>query len=98
MSLPVAAGEVVCVAGPSGSGKTALCHLAAGLRDAGRGTVTVDGTPAAEVGDWAMVAVVPSSTACSPGSSVEQNVALPAHARPAGRPDGGAAAARRAST
>lgn len=90
VSLSVAAGEVVCVAGPSGSGKTALCHLAAGLEEPDAGSVTIGGRPAAEVGDWAQVAVAPQQHGLLAELSVEHNVALPALRTPGGW-DGGAA-------
>ena len=95
VTLSVAAGEVVCVAGPSGSGKTALCHLVAGLETPDAGTVTVAGTPAAEVGDWAQVAVAPQQHGLLAELSVEQNVALPALRSPGGW-DGRRSPARRA--
>ena len=84
VSMTVDAGEVVCVAGPSGSGKTALCHLVAGFEKPDSGTVTVAGTPAAEVGDWSMVAVVPQQHGLLAELSVEQNVLLPAMRAAAG--------------
>ena len=90
VSMTVEAGEVVCVAGPSGSGKTALCHLVAGFEKPDSGMVTVAGTPAAEVGDWSTVAVVPQQHGLLAELSVEQNVLLPAKRASAGT-DGSAA-------
>jgi ABC-type lipoprotein export system ATPase subunit len=78
VSLTVAGSEVVCVAGPSGSGKTALCHLVAGLETPDSGSVTVAGTPSADVRDWAVVAVAPQQHGLLAELSVTQNVRLPA--------------------
>lgn len=54
MSLSIAAGEFVCVVGPSGCGKSTLMMLVAGLRDATKGSILLDGTevsgPQTEVG------------------------------------------------
>jgi ABC-type lipoprotein export system ATPase subunit len=84
VSVTVDTGEVVCVAGPSGSGKTALCHLVAGFEKPDNGTVRVAGTPAAEVGDWSVVAVVPQQHGLLAELTVEQNVLLPAMRASAG--------------
>jgi putative ABC transport system ATP-binding protein len=43
VSMTVAAGEFVALYGPSGSGKTTLLELIAGLKDADRGAVIVNG-------------------------------------------------------
>ena len=79
VSLVVAPGEFVALAGPSGSGKSTLCHLAAGLERPERGEVSVAGRPAAEIADWAVVAVVPQQHGLLAGLSVEDNVCLPAY-------------------
>jgi ABC-type lipoprotein export system ATPase subunit len=79
VSLEVAPGELVALAGPSGSGKTTVCHLAAGFESPERGAVLVDGRPAADVEDWAVVAVVPQQHGLLAGLSVQDNICLPAH-------------------
>ena len=79
VSLAVAPGELVALAGPSGSGKTTVCHLAAGFETPEQGAVTLDGRSAAEIADWAVVAVVPQQHGLLAELTVEQNVALPAY-------------------
>jgi len=79
VSLAVAPGELVALAGPSGSGKTTVCHLAAAFESPERGTVCVDGRPAADVEDWSLVAVVPQQHGLLAGLSVQDNICLPAH-------------------
>lgn len=44
MNLSVAQGEVVCLLGPSGCGKTTALRIAAGLEQAEKGRVLLDGT------------------------------------------------------
>ncbi len=56
-----------------------MCHLAAGFETPERGAVRVDGRPAAEIADWAVVAVVPQQHGLLAGLTVEDNVCLPAH-------------------
>lgn len=79
ISLAVAPGELVALAGPSGSGKSTVCHLAAGIEAPERGTVTLDGRPAAEIADWALIAAVPQQHGLLAGLTVRDNVCLPAH-------------------
>ncbi len=79
VSLTGNEGELVCLSGPSGSGKSSLCHLVAGLESPDTGTVNVLGTPAADVRDWALVAVVPQQHGLLAELTVEQNVSLPAY-------------------
>lgn len=79
VSLGVEPGELVALAGPSGSGKTTVCHLAAGFESPERGSVLVDGRPAAGIEDWSVVAVVPQQHGLLAGLSVQDNICLPAH-------------------
>nr|WP_315463377.1 ATP-binding cassette domain-containing protein [uncultured Rhodoferax sp.] len=50
LNLAVAAGEMLSIVGGSGSGKTVLLRQMLGLETPARGTVTVQGRPAAELG------------------------------------------------
>ena len=79
VSFRVEPGELVALAGPSGSGKTTVCHLAAGIEHPDRGTVTLDGTPTADLADWATIAFVPQQHGLLVGLTVADNVCLPAH-------------------
>jgi ABC-type lipoprotein export system ATPase subunit len=81
VSLDVAPGEVVALAGRSGSGKSTLCHLVAGLEPPTRGTVSVGGTRATDVDDWAVVSLLPQRVGLVPELSVAENVLLPAWLR-----------------
>lgn len=74
--------EVVALAGRSGSGKSTLCHLVAGLGTPTSGTLTVDGTPADRVQDWAAVALLPQRLALVEEMTVEENIRLPTRLRP----------------
>lgn len=81
--------EVVALAGRSGSGKSTLCHLVAGLGSPTSGTVTVDGTPADRVQNWAAVSLLPQRLALVEEMTVEENVRLPLRLHPdrSERPD-----------
>jgi NitT/TauT family transport system ATP-binding protein len=45
ISLDVQEGEFICLVGPSGCGKSTLLNIAAGLEEADRGRVLLDGKP-----------------------------------------------------
>jgi phospholipid/cholesterol/gamma-HCH transport system ATP-binding protein len=51
LDLTIGAGELVSIVGGSGSGKTVLLRQILGLETPARGTVTVLGRPAAQLGD-----------------------------------------------
>jgi putative ABC transport system ATP-binding protein len=70
-------GTLVALTGHSGSGKSTLCHLVAGLERPESGTVTLAGTPTAEITDWAQIAVVPQRLALLEQLTARQNLALP---------------------
>ena len=84
VSLHVDAGEVVVVEGRSGSGKSTLCQLVAGLEPPDRGSVTVAGTPSADLSDWSVLAALPQRFGLPEELTVAENVHLPAwlHDRP----------------
>jgi ABC-type lipoprotein export system ATPase subunit len=75
---------LVALAGRSGSGKSTLCHLIAGLGSPSAGRVLLDGRPAAEVDDWAVVSLLPQRLALVEELSIAENVLFPALLR--GRP------------
>ncbi|GAB3591902.1 ATP-binding cassette domain-containing protein [Angustibacter peucedani] len=77
VAVDVAPGEVVALAGRSGSGKSTLCHLVAGLDRPSSGSVRVDGRPAHEVDDWAVVSLLPQRLALVAELSVAENVLAP---------------------
>ena len=86
VSLRVMPGRLVALAGRSGSGKSSLCHLVAGLAEPTSGTVSVDGTPAHLVRDWATVSLLPQRLALVEELSVAENVLAPAVLRGSGDP------------
>ena len=75
VSNHVEAGEILAIVGASGSGKTTLLRVLAGLEDADRGEVLIDGRPVRGVGtDRAVIFQEPRLL---PWLTVLDNVALP---------------------
>jgi ABC-type lipoprotein export system ATPase subunit len=69
--------QLVALVGRSGSGKSTLCHLVAGLGTPGSGRILVDGQPADQVQDWAVVALLPQRLALVEELTIEENILLP---------------------
>jgi ABC-type nitrate/sulfonate/bicarbonate transport system ATPase subunit len=75
VSHHVEAGEILAIVGASGSGKTTLLRVLAGLEDADRGEVLIDGRPVRGVGtDRAVIFQEPRLL---PWLTVLDNVAFP---------------------
>ena len=82
--LELSAGDYVAVMGESGSGKSTLLNLLAGLDNPDRGSIVLDGTALAGLGDDALTVLrrrrfgfVFQAFHLLPYLSVAQNVALP---------------------
>ncbi|GAA3610715.1 ATP-binding cassette domain-containing protein [Kineosporia mesophila] len=84
VDLTAGPGMLVALTGHSGSGKSTLCHLIAGFERPERGRVLLDGTPTADLADWARIAVVPQRLALLAELDGVENLVLPALA--AGHP------------
>jgi NitT/TauT family transport system ATP-binding protein len=76
INCTIAKGSFVSVVGPSGCGKSTLLRIVAGLLDASRGTVTMDGQPIR--GTRRDVGVVFQSSILLPWRTILDNVMLPA--------------------
>ena len=74
LSLDVAAGEILVLLGASGCGKTSLLRIVAGLEDASRGTVRLDGQPTA--GPHPAIGMVFQEPRLMPWLTAAQNVAF----------------------
>ncbi|WP_448003832.1 ABC transporter ATP-binding protein [Agromyces bauzanensis] len=77
IDLDVPLGSSLGLVGSSGAGKSTLVDVILGLLEPSRGTITIDGTPLADVlADWrSRVGYVPQEVALFSGS-IAQNVAL----------------------
>ncbi|MCJ7873217.1 ABC transporter ATP-binding protein [Marinovum sp. 2_MG-2023] len=71
-SVSVQKGEFVCVVGPSGCGKSTLMTVGAGLEDATRGEILIDGKPAGKPGPRR--SVVFQKFALFPSETVAENI------------------------
>jgi NitT/TauT family transport system ATP-binding protein len=76
VDLDVGDGETLTLLGPSGCGKTTLLRLIAGLETPTTGTITVNGTSAAEARRRKQIGFVPQSPALLPWRTVEANARL----------------------
>jgi ABC-type uncharacterized transport system ATPase subunit len=82
LSLSVRPGEIVGIAGVSGNGQSELVEVLAGQRKKSAGTVAIDGTDydgsRAAIRDKrvSVLPEVPLDSACVPGMSVSENLAL----------------------
>ncbi len=85
ISLPVRAGEFVCMVGPSGCGKTTLLHILAGLIRPTQGTILLDGVPI--TGPHPRIGLVFQESNLMPWRSVRDNLALPLELAGLNRPD-----------
>jgi ABC-type lipoprotein export system ATPase subunit len=77
VDLEIDEAQLVALVGRSGSGKSTLCHLVAGLGTPGSGRILVDGQPADQVQDWAVVALLPQRLALVEELTIEENILLP---------------------
>jgi putative ABC transport system ATP-binding protein len=84
VSLEAAAGELTAVVGPEGAGKTSLLHVLAGLDRPRAGTVVVDGTRLAGLGELELtrlrrdrIGLLLPTASLLPTVTAAENVALP---------------------
>jgi putative ABC transport system ATP-binding protein len=84
VSLEAEAGELTAVVGPEGAGKTSLLHVLAGLDRPRGGTVVVDGTRLAGLGELELtrlrrdrIGLLLPTASLLPTVTVAENVALP---------------------
>jgi ABC-type lipoprotein export system ATPase subunit len=77
VSLEFEQGRLLALAGRSGSGKSTLCHLVAGLGRPDSGRILLDGRPADQVEDWAVVSLLPQRLALVEELTIAENVMMP---------------------
>jgi ABC-type lipoprotein export system ATPase subunit len=77
VDLQVADAALLALVGRSGSGKSTLCHLVAGLGAPWSGRILLDGRPAHEIMDWAVVSLLPQRLALVEELSLAENILLP---------------------
>jgi len=83
ISLDIAAGSFVALLGASGSGKTTLLRIIAGLEQADRGSIEIDGVPATGLPPGARrIGFVFQSYALFAPMSVFENIAFGLRVRP----------------
>ncbi len=87
VDLDADAGEIVVIVGPNGAGKSTLMKAVAGLVRVRAGAIVFGGEPIADAPAERMIqrglAYVPQERNVFPSLTVEENLALGAHARPA---------------
>jgi len=83
----VAQGEIVALLGASGCGKSTLLNIISGLLAADRGSLHLDGVPAAHYTEWPRVAYMFQEDRLLPWRSVRENVAFGLEATPASHAD-----------
>ena len=91
VDLDIADGETLAIIGPSGSGKTTLLLLLAGLEQAQRGSIRIDGVDLAALDADGLadlrrdrLGIVFQSFHLLPELDIVENVALPAMAKRGG--------------
>jgi energy-coupling factor transporter ATP-binding protein EcfA2 len=57
-SFSLSGGEIVLVGGPNGAGKTTLAKLIAGILNPRKGSIILNGTPAAAMKEWEIMSMV----------------------------------------
>lgn len=80
VSLSLAAGQIVALVGASGSGKSTLLNMLAGLLDADKGTISLDGQPVAGpkdrlVAGHPQIRVVHQEYQLMPNVTIRENIA-----------------------
>lgn len=77
VTLDIRRGEFVSIIGPSGCGKSTLLKVVAGLLDADRGSVSIDGASVRAATKEKLIGLVPQSPALMPWLTVLDNVKVP---------------------